>query len=119
MSFRFQELEIWRDAIELSNELFDIAGTAEELKKFRFAEQLNGAVLSISNNIAEGSGASSKKEFARYLGIARSSIFEVANILYVYEQRTIIDKQTREDMFERLMYLSRKIFYFRKSLLTG
>jgi len=47
VDFRFEQLEIWKEAMSMSNELFDIAEKAEELKKFRFAEQLNGAVLSI------------------------------------------------------------------------
>lgn len=116
MDFRFEQLEIWQDAITLSADLFDIAEKAEQLKKFRFAEQLNGAVLSISNNIAEGSGATSNKEFSRFLNYARSSIFEVANILFVFEQRNIIDSQTRLRIYQQLILLSRKIHFFRKKL---
>ncbi|WP_205940794.1 four helix bundle protein [Pedobacter paludis] len=39
----------------------------------QIAEQLNGAALSISNNIAEGSGSVSNKEFTHYLNIAHRS----------------------------------------------
>ncbi len=63
MDFRFEGLDIWKEAITIGDELFDIAELAEKQKKFRFAEQLNAATLSISNNIAEGSGAYSDKEF--------------------------------------------------------
>ncbi len=52
MSFRFESLEIWRDAVELSLPLFSVADDMEGRKLFRFAEQLRGAVLSITNNIA-------------------------------------------------------------------
>ncbi len=55
--FRFQDLDIWKMSIDISNELFDIADELEYKKLYRFAEQLRGAVLSISNNIAEGSGS--------------------------------------------------------------
>jgi hypothetical protein len=61
--FRFQDLEIWKEAIEIGNILFDIADKLEDKKLFRFAEQLRGAGMSISNNIAEGSGSHSKAEF--------------------------------------------------------
>jgi four helix bundle protein len=116
MDFRFEQLEIWQDSIKLSSELFDIAEKAEQLKKFRFAEQLNGAALSISNNIAEGAGASSNREFSRFLSYSRSSIFEVANILVVFELRKIIDKETRVNLHHQLILLSRKIHFFRKKL---
>ena len=53
-NFRFENLEIWQDAISLGDELFDIAEIAENRRLYRFAEQLRGAGMSISNNIAEG-----------------------------------------------------------------
>jgi len=79
--FRFQDLKIWQLAISISDELFDIADELERKKKYRFAEQLRGSGMSMSNNIAEGSGSSSKKEFIQFLNIARRSTFENANIL--------------------------------------
>ena len=69
-------MDIWKEAIELGNKLYDLAERAERLRKYRFAEQLNGASMSISNNIAEGSGSNSDKEFARYLKIGRESCRE-------------------------------------------
>ena len=52
--FRFQDLEIWQLAIEIADELFDLAYELEKKKLYRFAEQLRAAGMSISNNIAEG-----------------------------------------------------------------
>lgn len=37
-------------AIEIADKLFDIADALEEKKLFRFAEQLRGAGMSMSNN---------------------------------------------------------------------
>lgn len=48
--FRFQDLEIWRKAVEIGNKLLDIADDLEKKKLYRFAEQIRGAGLSISNN---------------------------------------------------------------------
>ena len=48
--FRFQDLKIWQLAIEIANELFDIADELERKKLFRFAEQLRASGLSMSNN---------------------------------------------------------------------
>ena len=61
VKFRFQDLKIWQLAIEIADALFDIAYELEREKLFRFAEQLRGSAMSMSNNIAEGSGSSSKK----------------------------------------------------------
>lgn len=114
--FRFENLEIWQDAIVLSDELFNIADEAESKKLFRFAEQLRGAAMSISNNIAEGSGSFSDKEFAYFLNIARRSLFECANILIIFYKRNFITEKEKLDLLERLDLLSRKITNFRISL---
>jgi four helix bundle protein len=57
------DLEIWQDAIEMAGRLFDIADRLQSRRLYRFAEQLRGSGLSMSNNIAEGSGSNSKREF--------------------------------------------------------
>ncbi|MCG2711358.1 MAG: four helix bundle protein [Candidatus Omnitrophica bacterium] len=66
VKFRFEDLEIWKLAIEIADKLFNIADRLEKAKLFRFTEQLRGAAMSISNNISEGSGSNSKKEFRQY-----------------------------------------------------
>src|ERR1700693_5059735 len=81
--FRFQDLEVWKRAAEFSPELFRLADQLEARHLFRFAEQLRAATLSITNNIAEGSGSTSKIDFANFLNMARRSTFEVANILFL------------------------------------
>ncbi len=48
--FRFQDLRIWQLAIEIAIELFDIADDIEKKKLFRFADQLRGDGMSMSNN---------------------------------------------------------------------
>jgi len=114
--FRFQSLEIWQLSIIIGDELCDIAEILEAKKKFRFAEQLNGAALSISNNIAEGSGSSSKKEFSRFLDYVHRSVFENANILLVVHRRKYIPDEQLKNLLEELNKLARKINSFQKYL---
>ena len=52
MAFRFENLEVWQRAADLSPALFSIADLQEERRRFRWAEQLRAAALSITNNIA-------------------------------------------------------------------
>jgi four helix bundle protein len=88
--FRFQDLKIWQLAIETAIDLFDVADELEQKKLYRFADQLRGAGMSMSNNIAEGSGYSSKKEFKQFLNVARRSTFENANILILLKRKDLI-----------------------------
>jgi len=116
VKFRFQDFEIWQLAIEIADKLFDIADDLEKRKFYRFAEQLRAAGMSMSNNIAEGSGSSSKKDFANFLNIAKRSTFENANIIILLKRRNLITSEKENELLEKLDKLSRKIANFRKSL---
>ena len=116
VKFRFQDLEIWQMAIEIANELFDIADDLDKKRLYRVAEQLRAAGISMSNNIAEGSGSSSKKEFNQFLNFARRSTFENANILIILQMRKLIERDTLERLLDRLDHLCRKITNFQKTL---
>jgi four helix bundle protein len=114
--FRFEDLEIWKMAIDIADTLFDIADQLEAKHLYRFAEQLRGAGLSISNNIAEGSGSNSKKDFSNFLNIARRSAYECANILFVLHKRNLINQTILDRELERLDHLCRKTTNFQKKL---
>lgn len=114
--FRFEDLTIWQLAIELGDELYDIADSLEVKRLYRFAEQLRGAGMSISNNIAEGSGTASPNEFRQFLNYARRSCYECANILVVIQRRNQIDEESRQRLFVELASLSRKIYNFQQTI---
>ena len=116
--FRFMDLEIWKESISLNDQLFDLADAFVDAKSYRVAEQLRAASLSISNNIAEGSGSFSAKDFANFLNIARRSVFEVANISFIAFRRNFITKEQLDQILNDLDSLSRRITNFRKSILA-
>ena len=116
VKFRFQDLKIWQLAIQIANELFDIADELEKKRLYRFTDQLRGAGMSMSNNIAEGSGSSSKKEFIQFLNIARRSTFENANILILLRMRDLISEKSLQNLLDELDRLCRQITNLQKTL---
>ena len=116
VKFRFQDLKIWQLSIEIADELFDIGDSLEEKRLYKFAEQLRSAGMSMSNNIAEGSGPSSKKEFKQFLNIARRSTFENANILILLRKRNLIAEDLMENLLVKLDRFCRQITNFQGSL---
>lgn len=115
-TFRFQNFDIWKKAVEIGEKLINIANILEERKLYRFAEQIRGAALSISNNIAEGSGSLSNKDFANFLNIARRSVFEDANMVIVFALQGYIAPELREEILADLEQESRMITAFIKKL---
>ena len=116
INFRFQNLKIWQLAIGIANELFDLADELEKKKLYRFAEQVRGAGMSMSNNIAEGSGSTSRREFKQFLNVARRSTFENANILILFQKRQLITQESLNRFLDQLDHLCRQITNFSRSL---
>jgi four helix bundle protein len=114
--FRFQDLKIWQLAIEIVDELLNVADDLEKRRLYRFAEQLRGSGMSMSNNIAEGSGSSSNKDFKHFLNVARRSTFENANILILLHRRNLITGESLDDLLTKLDRLCRQITNFRGSI---
>jgi four helix bundle protein len=116
VKFRFQDMKIWQLAIEIANELFDIADALEEKRLYRFADQLRGSGMSMPNNIAEGAGSSSNREFIQFLNVAHRSTFENANIVILLQMRNLITQDSLDRLLDKLDYLCRQITNFQDSL---
>jgi len=61
---RFEEVIAWQKAQDLA---VDIYAQFKDLKDFGFREQICRAVVSISNNIAEGFDRKTDADFSRFL----------------------------------------------------
>jgi four helix bundle protein len=78
---RFEDLPVWNDAIDLAIRIFALTSTGR-LKGFAgLRDQIERAVVSISNNIAEGFERGTNNELLGFLYIARGSAGEVRSML--------------------------------------
>jgi four helix bundle protein len=114
--FRFESLEIWQRAADVDLRLFRVADYLEDKRKYRFAEQLRAAALSITNNIAEGSGSDSDADFARFISFARKSTFECASMLIMFQRDNLLAADRTDDLLDELEQLSRMQTAFKKTL---
>lgn len=114
--FRFEDLEIWQKAKLLAIEFHHLADQLEQRRLYRYAEQLRAAGLSLTNNIAEGSGSTHAQEFRQFLNIARRSLFEDASMLMVFESLGLFEPSAIDGLLADCDMLSRKITNFSKSL---
>lgn len=114
--FRFEDLEIWQLARQLAVEFHRVAERLDRRKFYRYAEQLRAAGLSLTNNIAEGSGSVHPAEFKQFLNIARRSVTEDASMLLVFESLDLLTPAEVDKLLEDCDKLSRKITNFGRSL---
>ncbi|MCA6381529.1 MAG: four helix bundle protein [Cytophagales bacterium] len=98
---KFEDLKCWQAARELVKVVYVACEEGKFIKDFDTKSQMRRAALSTMNNIAEGFGRGSDKEFIRFLEIAQSSAMEVKSITYV-----LIDLNYLPE--EKIMEISKK-----------
>lgn len=98
MAFKFENLRVWEQAIELSAEVSKLVKTFPTEERFVLRAQMQRAADSVALNIAEGSTDQSDAEFKKFLGYANRSAIEVVSCLYLGRKRHIIT----EDDFSRM-----------------
>lgn len=114
--FRFEDFKIWQEACNVADALCDLADQLGEQHLYAFADQLRRAALSISNNIAEGSGSESKKEFANFLNYSRRSVFECASMVIFFERKGHLTTEEKDRLVPQLSELSKMIIAFKRGL---
>ena len=81
--FKFEKLDVWKKAVDLHGTISLLSRSIEQKDQFSIGEQIRRASLSISTNIAEGTGRESVREALYFFNIAKGSVYEVVSLLYV------------------------------------
>jgi len=113
--FRFEQLKVWHKAVELYDVADELADRFPAKVKFGLADQFRRAALSISSNIAEGSGRETAKEFRYFLSIAKASAFEMVSIAFVCRRRGLITDQQHADLYCRAEEVSKMLTGLKRS----
>ena len=116
--FRFEKLDAWQMAVELADRVYVVTGTFPDNERFGLTSQMRRSVVSISSNIAEGSGRASDADFARFLEIAYGSLMEVVSQSRVAKLQGFLKPNEYEEVYQASERLARIISGLRSSL-TG
>lgn len=93
---RFEELPVWNTAAELFERTDAFIDATPPRLRASFRDQLERAVLSVSNNIAEGFERGSTNELLAFLYIARGSAGEVRSMLTLLARRPYVSNLRSE-----------------------
>ena len=120
---KFEDLEIWKLARVLCNDINNIANKTELRTDFKLYGQIDGSSGSIMDNIAEGFERNGNREFIQFLSVSKASCGETRSQLYRVLDRNYIDEVEFGKLFEQNINLSRMIGgfmnYLKKSDLKG
>lgn len=107
--FRFQKLEVWQESITYGSKVYNVVETFPKDELFGLSSQLKRASLSISSNIAEGSGSSSVKDFCNFLDIAIKSTLETVSQLLFAKERGYVSETKVNEFYEEAEKLTKRI----------
>jgi four helix bundle protein len=87
---RFEDLQAWQKARQLTNAIYDLAEGSKFGRDLQLRGQIRDAAGSVMHNIAEGFDSGTGPEFIRFLKISRRSASEVQSELYLALDRKYI-----------------------------
>jgi four helix bundle protein len=90
----FEELEVWKLAMDLCTEIYLITNFDAFSKDFGLKDQIRRSSVSVPSNIAEGYERDSKNQFIYFLTIAKGSCGELKTQLMIARNLNYIDEKT-------------------------
>jgi len=97
--FGFKKLKVWQKALEFAKKIILITEALDTKRKhYRLIEQLESSSCSIAQNIAEGKGRYSNKEYIHFLYISRGSLYETITLLNVFCHNNWINKTQLDEL---------------------
>ena len=116
MTKSFEEFDVYKKSILLTKLVFELLNNKNFEKEFSFKEQMKRAVVSITNNIAEGSEYNNNRQFIRYLKYAKGSVAEVRNMLILSKELNFCTQEEMEIIYNMALEISQSISNFIKYL---
>ena len=108
MAFDFEKLDVYQEALGFADSVYGLTAKFPRDEVYGLTGQLRRAAVSVAVNIAEGSGRS-KKEFAHYLRMARTSVWECVPLLTVARRQGYLRQDGFEGYYSRCESLSKML----------
>jgi four helix bundle protein len=115
----YRDLRVWRTAVELTLEVYQITQTFPRAEQFALTSQLRRAAVSVASNIAEGHARSSRGEYLNSLSAARGSAIEVEVQLFLAEQLGYVNATRLIKARDHCDAISRMITNLKRALAVG
>ena len=96
--FNYERLQLWQKSRTLVRNIYLLTRDFPVEEKYALTDQISRAVISISSNIAEGSGRISDKEKLRFLSNAYGSLTEASCQLTLAHDIGIVNPETLQSL---------------------
>lgn len=111
---KLEDLEIYQESLLLTKEIFELCKKPVLKHEYSLCDQIKRSAISVSANISEGYGRSTKADFSRFLSIALGSTNETTALLDVIKIN--FGEIEIDSIRERYVVLSKRIYSFRRKV---
>ena len=116
--YGFEKLQVWQDARQLVKIIYKLTAKYPSSEKFGLTNQMRRCAVSISSNLAEGTGRNSSKDQAHFYSMGYSSCLELMSQTILSLDLEFLDKEDETDIREHIELVSNKINALRKARLN-
>ncbi|MCX5726223.1 MAG: four helix bundle protein [Candidatus Saganbacteria bacterium] len=106
MPFMFEDLIVYKKAMELAKNIFSLR---REIKDRIIADQLSRAALSIPLNIAEGQGRVHPREKKQYYNTAKGSLYECLPLVQLCLDLRYFDNEKYQALYDLMNEIGRML----------
>jgi four helix bundle protein len=114
--FRFEKLAVWHRAVEFAGVVYKTTRSFPDDERFGLTSQMRRASVSISSNIAEGSGRTSDTDFARFIEIAYGSVMEVVSQAQIAKLQGLLNNTEYGKLYQESEEIARMLSGLRSTL---
>jgi len=114
----FKDLKVWQKSIELAVEVYKATSLFPNDEKYGLISQMKRCSVSISSNIAEGSGRGSDIQFKHFLTISQGSAYELETQLIISNRLKLIDDKLAANLIEKTTEIQKMVYSLGKSINT-
>ncbi len=116
---RFEDIEGWQLARELTRQVYAVAMRGEFARDFGLRDQITRASGSAMHNIAEGFDGGSNAEFVKFLRYSQRSCSEVQSQIYIALDQAYITQEEFDPIYEQAAQTHAKVGGFIRYLLNA
>ncbi len=114
--YSFEKLLVWKKSIDLVEWIYEVTSNFPSEEKFILTSQIRRSAISISSNIAEGSGRRTAKDKSHFLNISYSSAIELLNQMIIALRLQFISASQESEARQKIQEITAMIYGLQKSL---
>lgn len=107
MAQSYRQLVAWQKAMEFVTEIYRVTRAFPGYEMYGLTSQLRRAAVSVPSNIAEGQARYSRREFYRFLMLARGSLAEIETQIAIALSLEYLTPMTARPLLSRTVELGR------------